>query len=80
MILSDGEDNAGALPAPDAALLASDRGVVRIHAVGLADAEGRWRQRLFCARSRRSRAEPSRRLPGRPTGRIWRGTDDRDNR
>ncbi|GJL88347.1 MAG: hypothetical protein DHS20C03_20560 [Minwuia thermotolerans] len=38
LILSDGEDNAGALPAPDAALLASDRNV-RIHAVGLADAE-----------------------------------------
>lgn len=38
LVLSDGEDNAGDLPAPDAALLASDRGVV-IHAVGIADAE-----------------------------------------
>ncbi len=39
LILSDGEDNAGALPAPDAALLARDRDVT-IHAVGLADAAG----------------------------------------
>lgn len=38
LILSDGEDNAGDLPAPDAALLAHERGV-RIHSVGLAVAE-----------------------------------------
>lgn len=38
LILSDGEDNAGDLPAPDAALLARERGVV-VHAVGIADAE-----------------------------------------
>jgi Ca-activated chloride channel family protein len=38
MVLSDGEDNAGDLPAPAAALLARDRGVV-VHAVGIKDAE-----------------------------------------
>lgn len=38
LILSDGEDNAGDLPAPDAAQLARERGV-KIHSVGLAGAE-----------------------------------------
>lgn len=38
LILSDGEDNAGDLPAPDAAELARERGV-KIHSVGLAVAE-----------------------------------------
>lgn len=38
LILSDGEDNAGELPAPDAAQLAQERGV-QIHSVGLATAE-----------------------------------------
>lgn len=38
MVLSDGEDNAGDLPAPAAALLARDRGVV-VHAIGIKDAE-----------------------------------------
>jgi len=38
LILSDGEDNAGDLPAPDAAQLAHERGV-KIHSIGLAAAE-----------------------------------------
>jgi len=38
LVLSDGEDNAGDLPAADAALLARERGVI-VHSVGIANAE-----------------------------------------